>query len=310
MHSGEKSNKCNQCDYASSHAGHLKTHLKTHSGEKPNKCNQCDFASSMASNLRKHLKTHSGEKSNKCNQCDYASSQAGSLRRHFKIHSRERSNKCNQCDYASSEACNLRTHSKTHSGEKPNTCNQCDYASSRADVLRKHLKTHSGEKFNKCNQCGYASYHAKNLRKHLKKHSTEQMYVSSANAPTTCTKQSFEQQAVFWKATNTDGSDYQFKTEFPVPVVTGDIEGSQETAIDIKLEPLVFVAVTDDKLQDSNEDERSQPSTFLPPDAKILKCNHCNYATPHAGHLGEHLKIVCCQSFMSGTNLHFDIGNF
>ena len=27
-----KSKKCNQCDYASSHAGHLKSHLKTHSG--------------------------------------------------------------------------------------------------------------------------------------------------------------------------------------------------------------------------------------------------------------------------------------
>ena len=133
------------------------------------------------------------------------------------------------------------------------------------------------------------------------------MHVSSANAPTTCTKQSFEQRAVFWKATNTDRSDYQFKIESEV---TEDIEPSQETAIDIKLEPLVFVAVTDDKIQDSNKDEKSQPSTFLPPDAKILKCNHCNYATSHAGHLGEHLKIVCCQSFMSGTNLHFDIGNF
>ena len=40
--SGEKSNKCNQCDYASSWAGNLRTHLKMHSGEKPNKCNQCD----------------------------------------------------------------------------------------------------------------------------------------------------------------------------------------------------------------------------------------------------------------------------
>ena len=41
----------------------------TDGGEKPNKCNQCDYASSDASNLRTHLKTHNGEKSNKYNQC-------------------------------------------------------------------------------------------------------------------------------------------------------------------------------------------------------------------------------------------------
>ena len=32
-----KSYKCNQCNYASSHAGNLRTHLKIHSGEKRNK---------------------------------------------------------------------------------------------------------------------------------------------------------------------------------------------------------------------------------------------------------------------------------
>ena len=35
--------------------------MKTHSGENSNKCNQCDFASSQAGNLKKHMKTHSGE---------------------------------------------------------------------------------------------------------------------------------------------------------------------------------------------------------------------------------------------------------
>ena len=53
--------KSNKCDYASSHAGNLRRHLKTHTVEKSNKCNQCDFASSRAGHLRTHLKTHSGE---------------------------------------------------------------------------------------------------------------------------------------------------------------------------------------------------------------------------------------------------------
>ena len=76
MHSGEKSNKCNQCDYASSQERNLRTHLKTHSGEKLNKCNQCDYASSRSDGLRRHLVIHSGEMSYKYNQCEYASFQA------------------------------------------------------------------------------------------------------------------------------------------------------------------------------------------------------------------------------------------
>ena len=54
MHSGEKSNNCNQCDFASVWAGNLNTQLKRHSGEKSNKCNQCDYASSRADSFEGH----------------------------------------------------------------------------------------------------------------------------------------------------------------------------------------------------------------------------------------------------------------
>ena len=64
-HSGEKSQKCNQCDYVSVRADIMRKHLRTHAGEKLHKCNQCDFAAVEAGNLRKHLKIHSGEKPNK-----------------------------------------------------------------------------------------------------------------------------------------------------------------------------------------------------------------------------------------------------
>ena len=69
-HTKEKSNKCYQCDYASSYASALKTHMKKHTGEKSNKCSLCDYTSSQASNLRTHMKKHTEEKSN---------SQAGTL---------------------------------------------------------------------------------------------------------------------------------------------------------------------------------------------------------------------------------------
>ena len=93
----------------SSRADHLRTHLKTHNGEKLNKCNQCDFASSYAYSLKMHMKAHTQEKSHKCSQCDYATSNASNFKTHMKRHICNNLKRCNQCVYASPYASNLRT---------------------------------------------------------------------------------------------------------------------------------------------------------------------------------------------------------
>ena len=66
-------------------AGDLRTHLKAHYGERSNKCNQCDFAFFQWGNLRPHLKAHSGEKPNKCNRYDFTPIKADDLRNNLKI---------------------------------------------------------------------------------------------------------------------------------------------------------------------------------------------------------------------------------
>ena len=69
MHTGEKSNQCDQCVYTTNDSNYMKRHLKRHDREKINKCQHCDFTSCWEKNLRTHLKTHSVEKAHKCNQC-------------------------------------------------------------------------------------------------------------------------------------------------------------------------------------------------------------------------------------------------
>ena len=64
-----KSHQCNHCDFASSHTGHLRRHLKTHSAKShTNATNACACAD--PSSLSQHAYW---KRSNKCNQCDCAS---------------------------------------------------------------------------------------------------------------------------------------------------------------------------------------------------------------------------------------------
>ena len=71
LYDDRTAHKWDQADYTSYQASNLMRHLKTHSGKKSNKCNQCEYACSDPSGLRTYLKTCTEE--NIYNQCDYAS---------------------------------------------------------------------------------------------------------------------------------------------------------------------------------------------------------------------------------------------
>ena len=59
--------------------------MKTHSEEKQIICNQCNYASSKAGILRTHVKMHSGVTSKKCNQCHFKCSCLGMPYWHYQL---------------------------------------------------------------------------------------------------------------------------------------------------------------------------------------------------------------------------------
>ena len=156
--------------------GSLRIHLKTHSREKSNKCIQCNFASSYTRALRAHLKRHSGEKSNRCNQCDFASSEASHLRRHlttqtkiiapsvFWIHLRTviwdttRVPHSTQMRFRTNIPNNFTSHALEHIGEKHIKCCPCNFMSSLASDLKEHMSLHTGEKPVKCFTCYHCDF--------------------------------------------------------------------------------------------------------------------------------------------------------
>ena len=112
------------------------------SGEKPNKCGQCNYSSTQASHLRSHIKTHSGEKLNRCDQCELSFARTSTLQDHKRIHSGEKPNKCDQCDFSTSRATTLKIHNRMHTGEKPYKCNDCEFVCVSSSNLHHHMKTH------------------------------------------------------------------------------------------------------------------------------------------------------------------------
>ena len=105
-----------ECEYASSQADVVRSHVIAQSGEKSQKCNKCEYLVSHANTLKVHMKIHPGENDVKCNICPSMLHEEYTVKRKsFEV----KSHKCNQCEYISDKSSNLIWAMSIHSKEKP-----------------------------------------------------------------------------------------------------------------------------------------------------------------------------------------------
>ena len=135
--------------------------MKTHSGEKPNKCNQCDFASSQAGHLRRHLKTHSAEKSNKCDKSILLNNHRRKVHTtNFQTEADENYDSYEEDDLVKEEKVKIEEEKceiliekpvQPYDAEKPIKapieeqmikCNDCSFSSQNEDISKLHLLAH------------------------------------------------------------------------------------------------------------------------------------------------------------------------
>ena len=154
----EELHKCNQCNYVSSHAQHLKVHLRRHSRES----NQYDNSSSEVSSQKMRKIRSTEKKTYKCNPCNYWCTGAERMRTHMRGHNREKLFNCTLCDYASPHPRDLREHLiDTH-----RSLFDLSPSVETSSSSRKHVKSPSGEKANHCSRCDYSSSCGSNLKVH------------------------------------------------------------------------------------------------------------------------------------------------
>ena len=105
--------------------------MRIHTGNKPNRYNQCNYSSSGAGNLKKHhMQKHGNIKNSiKCNICNSTFSQLSGLSAHMKTHSSRK--KQTEAASAILQLFKLAAwrHSMKHTANKPFNCNQCKYTS-------------------------------------------------------------------------------------------------------------------------------------------------------------------------------------
>ncbi|XP_023969085.2 zinc finger protein 883-like isoform X1 [Chrysemys picta bellii] len=145
IHSGERPNKCPDCEKSFSQKSALVRHQRLHTGEKPYKCSDCGKSFSVSSHLITHQRLHTGERPYKCLDCGKSFSESSNFIHHQRIHTGERPYKCPDCGKRFSNNSDLTRHHRTHTGERPYECPDCRKSFSMRFHLARHKHVHAKE---------------------------------------------------------------------------------------------------------------------------------------------------------------------
>ena len=78
--------QCPICQKIMKTKGMITRHILIHTGEKSYKCSECNYASNQSHNLKKHFNNkhcNTEEKPFACTECPYTSNQNENLKKHF-----------------------------------------------------------------------------------------------------------------------------------------------------------------------------------------------------------------------------------
>ena len=118
----KQQNACDQCNYKTKEASHLRSHKAAVHDKITHSCDTCDYKSTYKQNVDNHIKhTHRNvaKVAYPCGLCDYRTPKLGNLRIHAEsVHLKKRE-QCIMCGHTTSGKSNMRKHMiRSHNGAK------------------------------------------------------------------------------------------------------------------------------------------------------------------------------------------------
>ncbi|KAL3275959.1 hypothetical protein HHI36_020692 [Cryptolaemus montrouzieri] len=165
---GEKSYRCDLCEYAAYHKRNLELHIyKIHLETKIFSCEQCDYKTNYTNHLRNHINSSHLQIKHQCHLCSYSSKWKTTLKSHISsVHTEGEIYTCDHCNYSTNRKSYLKIHmNRVHLKIKKHLCNLCDYKTSQKGNLKRHMvSVHAEVKNHKCTLCNFRTKDKYNIK--------------------------------------------------------------------------------------------------------------------------------------------------